>query len=74
MTGKELLANLLQIIPEADLEQEIYLKDGSEYSPIDSIKLDIDKGILLVIGLEYRCEHCGKMISIDKQCYCEYSF
>lgn len=61
MIGKELIANLLQIISEADLKQEVYLKNGSEYTPINRLKLDSDKGILVVINesLYFRCDICN---------------
>ena len=70
MTGKELIANLLQIISEADVEQEVYLKNGSEYTPIDSIKLDSDNGILVVVNekLEFYCDICNSLF--DKDSYC----
>jgi DNA-directed RNA polymerase alpha subunit len=48
MTGKLFLSELLDLIKEAKLNQEVYIKSGSSYFPVDDIKLDDDKGLIII--------------------------
>lgn len=72
MIGKEVIANLLSIISEADLEQEVYFKDGSNYIPVDSIKLDRDNGILFSSGLDFYCDCCAFILKDGKCSACNF--
>jgi len=74
MTGKEVVATLLKIISEADLEQEAYFKEwennSSRFVPIDSIQLDYDKGLIFTSKKEliFFCENCSRKID-QNFCY-----
>lgn len=49
MTGEQLLCELLKLNNTANMKQEVYIKSGSKWWPVDGLKLDIDSGIVLEI-------------------------